>query len=279
MFNPFYYPMFYPWLPNDNDKPPTIYSLLESIVNYGKDDKTKIKDLASVGRTTFFDFNYPLSSKINKQDFETMILNHFLMRRIGYDTLTAFKIQLNVKLNEIMPMYNKMIDNTSNTDNSSNTTTKDTNNETRDNTNSSNNNTTNELENNSSSNSNNINDKRYSDTPQNQLSNVRDGNYVTEYNYDTNTINNSDNSKSNGTSTSKTTGSSNDTINSTKDGTSKTTSNTNTTSNTTDNNISNETIKRTPADKIRIYKEFLENKQNIYTMIFNDLECLFYQLI
>ena len=99
-----------PFVPCINERPPTIYSLLESIVNYGKDDKTKIKDLASAGRSTIFDFDYPLSNKITKEDFEKMILNHFLMRRIGFETLTAFKIQLNVKLNEIMPMYNKLID-------------------------------------------------------------------------------------------------------------------------------------------------------------------------
>ena len=32
------------------------------------------------------------------------------MIRIGFDTVTAFRIQLNVKLNEIMPLYNKMFD-------------------------------------------------------------------------------------------------------------------------------------------------------------------------
>ena len=45
------YPLIYPFLPRNCEKPPTLYSILESIVNYGKDDKTKIKDLAKVGRT------------------------------------------------------------------------------------------------------------------------------------------------------------------------------------------------------------------------------------
>ena len=104
------YPLIYPFLPRNCEKPPTIYSILESIVNYGTDDKTKIKDLAKVGRTKIFDFDYPLSDKISKEEFECMILNHYLTRRIGFDTPTLFKIQLNVKLNEIMPMYNKMFD-------------------------------------------------------------------------------------------------------------------------------------------------------------------------
>lgn len=107
---------WFPPIPPICDKPPTLYSLLESIVNYGKDDKQKIKDLAKYGRSTIFDFDYPLSNYINKEKFETMILNHFLMRRIGFETFTAFQIQLNVKLNEIMPVYNKMFDSLENWD-------------------------------------------------------------------------------------------------------------------------------------------------------------------
>ena len=45
-----------------------------------------------------------------REQIETMILNHFLQRRIGFETVTAFRIQLDVKLNEIMPLYNKMFD-------------------------------------------------------------------------------------------------------------------------------------------------------------------------
>ena len=108
IFNGYFMP--FPPLPTNCDKPPTVYSILESIVNYGKEDKTKIKDLAKVGRFKIFDFDYPLSDKISKEDFEIMILNHYLQRRIGFDTVTAFKIQLDVKLNEIMPLYNKMFD-------------------------------------------------------------------------------------------------------------------------------------------------------------------------
>ena len=110
--------LFYnPMIPNllklgHSTEPPTIYALLNSIVNYGKEEseQVKIKDLANAGRSTFFDFEYPLATGITKQEFECMILNHFLMRRIGFETVTAFRIQLNVKLNEIMPLYNKMFE-------------------------------------------------------------------------------------------------------------------------------------------------------------------------
>lgn len=250
----------FPFIPANCEKPPTMYSILESIVNYGKDDKTKIKDLAKIGRTTIFNFDYPLTSNINKEDFETMILNHFLMRRIGFDTVTAFQIQLNVKLNEIMPIYNKMFDALENWDilNDGEITEKiGTDNRTIDNTSNTKNNTSNTLNNNSNTTTVEISDKRNSELPQNQLSSLRDGSYVTNYNYDQNNANSIDRLNSSGSSN----------------------SNTDNTSNTKDNNIYNETIKRSPSDKIAIYKEFQENIKSIYGMIFKDIDCLFYQLI
>lgn len=217
---PFIMPPAYP----DYNLPPTIYRLLNSIVNFDAEEQTKIKDLAAAGREDIFDFEYPLSTHVQKQDFEVMILNHFLMRRIGYDTLNAFKIALDVKMNEIMPMYNKMFDMLDGWDLfndgervvevGSNTM----NNETS---------------------SQNISDRRYSDTPQQQLQNVQDGKYITDYNYDTD----------NGSVSSESTGS------------------------------DTRTITRTPSDKMKVYKEFIENKKSIMTMIFEDLEPLFYGLV
>ena len=238
------YFMFYPPIPTNCEKPPTVYAILESIVNYGKDDKTKIKDLAKIGRTTIFDFDYPLTSNISKEEFECMILNHFLMRRINFDTVTAFRIQLNVKLNEIMPMYNKLFDSLDNWNifNDGEVVT-------RDGTNDTTSNTTNTLENSSQTTSEETSDRRNSVLPQNQLEDVRDGNYVTDYNYDRNNGSSNDTSSSNGTS------------------------------NNTNNNSYHEVTTRSPHDKIAIYKEFQDNIKSIYSLIFKDLECLFYQLM
>lgn len=275
------YFMFYPFLPPNCNKPPTIYTILESIVNPDVDlnnpaPEVKIKDLAKVGRSTIFNFDYPLSEKVSKEKFETMILNHFLMRRIGFETVTAFRIQLDVKLNEIMPLYNKMFDAISNWEifndgevttrtGTDNRTQNSTQNSEQNNTQNDINNTSNNLSNHSTTSTSEISDRRNSELPQNQLSDLRDGNYVTNYNYDTNTNSGEDNSTSQGTSQSTNNSSSNTTNN--------------TTNNSTNNNIYNETITRTPADKIAIYKEFQENLKSIYGMIFKDLECLFYQLI
>lgn len=244
---------FYPFLPNNCDLPPTIYSILDSIVNFGKPENEKIKvpQLSENGRSTIFNFDYPLSSKVNKEKFECMILNHFLQRRIGFETVTAFRIQLDVKLNEIMPFYNKMFDALENWDIFDGETMERTGKDDRKTENK--NNTKNNLTNHSTTATNDTSDRRNSELPQSRLEDVRNGSYVTNYSYDTNNNNSEDNSTSEGTSEA--------------------------TNNGTDVNEYNETIKRTSADKIAIIKEMQENIKSIYTMIFKDLECLFYQLL
>ena len=245
------WPLLFPWdpmIPNlyklthDYPEPPTIYSLLNSYVNFGKpeEEKKKIAELAKYGRGMFFEESYPLTSLMTREDFEVQILNHFLMRRIGYETVTAFKIQLNVKLNSIMPVYNKMFEamngweifNSGETITRANMTTKT--GSTSDSISTSNS-TTNTL------------DNRYSNTPQNHLEDVRNGGYVSEYTYNTAT---------------------NAVMGSTSEmGSSSNTDNT------------NELITKTPGDKIKVYNEFVKQRTHIFDMIFNELEPLFYQLI
>jgi hypothetical protein len=246
------YFLVFPRIPSYNQQPPTVYSILESIVNYDKEPKTKVKDLAKEGRGKIFNFDYPLTNLITKEKFETMILNHFLMRRIGFETVTLFSIQLDIKLNEIMPLYNKMFESVENWDifNDGEITEKTgTDNRIIDNTAE----TSNTLENQSTTRSNEISDRRNSELPQDQLELLRDGSYVSNYSYDQNNGESTDNSSSNGTSNSK--------------------------NNTKDDNQYHEIVKRSPADKIAIYKEFQENINSIYGMIFKELECLFYQLV
>ena len=245
MFYPFFnYLLATPlFVPTDN-RPPTLYSILNMLLNnYDAEDITPINQLAKKGRSKIFDFDYNLSNTINKEEFETLILNHFLMRRIGFETLTAFKIQLNVKLNEIMPKYNKLFDALENWDifNDGETIER----QGEDNTIIDN---TNELNNTSTNTTENISDRRNSNTPQNQLENVRDGSYVTNYDYDTDNVKSNDSSNSKGTSNTK-----------------------------NDNNYW-ETIKHSPSDKIKIFQEMQENINSIYILIFNDLEDLFYSM-
>lgn len=216
------------WLPDDNDRPPTLYAIMNSMVNFDAEEQTKIKDLPSACHDRIFDFDYPLSSHIDKDEFEILILKHFMMRRIGYDTMTAFKIALDVKLNEIMPRFNKMFDMLDGWDlfNDGEVTTRTI------------------LDNGTSTMSNtsgSVNDNKFSDTPQNRITEVQSGEYVTEYNYATGSSNSNSNSS--------------------------------------DTRNTSETVSKTPAEKIKIYNEFLQNKDDIYTMIFNKLDTLFYGLV
>jgi hypothetical protein len=231
-----FYPLFYPFIPTTNEKPVTIYSILNSYLNYQNPDPVKITNLAKQGRGVIFDFDYPLSNAISKEEFETQILNHYMMRRIGFETVTAFKIALSSKLFEIMPIYNKLFDSLQNWNilndgevvhrtydsDSTNSSTAD-----------------------SSGESNSSSDRRYSETPQGNLEDVRDGSYVSEYNYDTDINSTSSNTSSSGT-----------------------------------NNINDvENITRSPADKIYIYKEFLNSRNSIMKSIYNELDNLFYGII
>ena len=225
-----------PFIPTNCDLPQTLYSIMNSICNFDAEERTNIYDLASGARSTIFDFNYPLSTHVNKEEFEILILKHFIMRRIGVDTPTAFKIALEVKLNEIMPRYNKLFDLLDgwNLFNDGETITRVTSDS-----------GSNSLNNIVNANNSSTSDRRNSNVPQNEIQDVRNGNYMTDYNYDTDISAGSTSSSTSGTNT----------------------------------NTTNETINRTPADKIKIYNDFIENKNNIYTMIFKDLDSLFYGLV
>lgn len=270
-------PMWTPFLPTNCSKPPTIYSLLQSIVNYDENEITSTSNLAKNGRFQIFDFNYPLSSHVDKEYFECMILNHFMMRRIGYETLTAFKLALNVKLNEIMQNYNLLFDalyEWSLFDNGEIVTRNVSDSRSKHNTISGTNATQTSASGTSSDSTSltgttsdsTTSDRRYSNMPNNQISNVQDGSYLSEYNYDHNT----------GTGSSSSTG--------TSSGTSSNTTNVQgvnaENSTLTDAGTLLETITRSNDDtkQLDILIKFTENKKNIYSMIFKDLDVLFYQL-
>ena len=207
-----------------NPKPPTLYAIMNSIANYDVEEKTKIRNLAKATHDKIFDFEYPLSDSISKEDFECQILNHYIMRRIGFETFTAFQLYLENKLNEILPYYNIMFDSLSdyNLFNDGEVITR------------------NRQDNGTSSlNSDNNVKSRFSEYPLGQLSDIDNGDYVTNQ--------------------------------TTNDGTM---TNSGTTSNTT---IETET--RSGLDKMDLYMKYMQTKNSIMTMIYKDLDILFYGLV
>ena len=226
-----------------NPKPPTLYAIMNSIANYDAEEKTKIRNLAKATHEKIFDFEYPLSSKIDKEEFECQILNHFIMRRIGQETFTAFQLFLENKLNEILPYYNIMFDSLVdyNLFNDGEVITRNredngTNNLNRTDNGTSSLNSTNEMK------------SKYAEYPMNQLSDIDDGKYVT--NQTTNNGTNINSGTSNNTSI----------------------------ENGTTSNISRETETRSNLDKMDLYQKYLQTRNSIMTMIYKDLDILFYGL-
>ena len=165
IYNPFY--CFVPFVPDEKfQRPPLLYDLMNSIVNFDSETHTRISDLSSVARETIFDFDYPLSENVDKEKFETLILDRFLMRRLAYETYTAWHIALRVKINEIMPYYNKLFDAMSewNLFKDGESYEKTINNGAKV-------------------------DSRYSKLPQNEIEDVQSGSYMTDYTYGQNTSN------------------------------------------------------------------------------------------
>ena len=238
--------MIFPWimtpnLPNyDFFRPPLLYDLMNSMTNFGEEQQTKIKDLARASSSQIFDFDYPLSNKVDKEDFETMILNHFIDRRIAFETYTLFHIKLETKMNEIMPYYNKIFDSFDDwnlfTD-GGNVTKNSTDNRS----------TSRSTSSQSSSTTSGTSDRRKSDMPQNNLTEIQNGQYLTNYEYDS--VSGSDSSSSSGSESG------------------------------TDANAYHETTVTDVSNKIEVYQRFLENRNKTMTLIFDELESLFYGLV
>lgn len=238
--------MIFPWImspiiPNyDFFRPPLLYDLMNSMTNFGAETQTAIKDLARASSSQIFNFDYPLSTNVNKEDFETMILNHFIDRRIGFETYTLFHIKLETKMNEIMPYYNKIFDSFDDwnlfTD-GGNMTKNSTDNRS----------TSRSTSSQSSSTTSGTSDRRKSDMPQNNLTEIQNGQYLTDYEYDS--VSGSDSSSSSGSESG------------------------------TDANAYHETTVTDVSNKIEVYEKFLENRNKTMTMIFDELESLFYGLL
>ena len=156
---------------NISDEPPMLSDLMESKINYNNPNPVDVDKLPEAFRTYLFDFDYPLDIRY-KRDFEITFLEHYMFRRIGFETYTSFKIHLKVKLKSIMPKYNKMFEGFSKLDFLG---TKEIH-------------SRNELEN-GTTNGNTTNDNRYSQLPQNEIQDVKDGAYLTDYTYNTGTTN------------------------------------------------------------------------------------------
>lgn len=66
------------------------------------------EEIIRASRPAIFDFDFPIYDESLRIPLELKILRHFYTREIGVETYGLWKWRLNSKLNEIMPMYNKL---------------------------------------------------------------------------------------------------------------------------------------------------------------------------
>lgn len=310
LINPFFVPPI--WEGGFIQDPPTLQYLLNSIVNVDSDTledvvpKTRKENLAEKARTFVFNFDYPLSDAVNKADFEKMILNHFIHRRIGFETYQLWHIYLDNKMNEIMPFYNRIFDalknyglfdrlntekhsaekyqenvgisekeNKDRTYAATETTDTNTTNQKTDNTTS---NTDTSL--NSQTNSSADETNKYSDTPQDDLQGIIDNRYLTDYRAIHNTASATAEDSSNTSFK--------------EDMTSDATGTLDTKFQKNDDTVENRDLshdKDTAADtdrwetlvtdipnRLDVLITYQKEFKNVMTQIYNDLDCLFYQM-
>lgn len=80
-------------------------------VNAGLDESVgydRVEEIISKSRTKIFDFSYPIFDSEYRSVLESKILRHFYTREIGFETVGLWKLKLSMKLNEIMPYYNRL---------------------------------------------------------------------------------------------------------------------------------------------------------------------------
>ena len=66
------------------------------------------EEIIQAARPVIFDFDFPIYDETLRIPLELKILRHYYTREIGVETYGLWKWRLNSKLNEIMPMYNKL---------------------------------------------------------------------------------------------------------------------------------------------------------------------------
>lgn len=182
---------------------PRLYEVMQSLVGT-PDGSTNPYELANQARPYIFNFAYDLHQE-DKSAFETNLLEYFMMRRLGYETYTLWHIKFKNRLLSILPKYNALFDYQAkayaliNQEMSGKSyTIRHSYGSTNLNTKNLDDSITHGLKSISSGSL----DSRSSDTPQNSISDIQSGQYVSDYSYDqsSNQVQNS------GTDTTKHTG-------------------------------------------------------------------------
>lgn len=167
-------------------------SICESIAGKEIDYATEyadIDDIIEIARKKIFDFQYEIPA-VFKQPLEHKILSHYYMNEIGQETYGVFHLFLKNKMREIMPYYNKLYESVLIDFNPMEDIDLTTHTAGKSEVNENGNGKTTDVGIDSIEHKGTITDKMsmndngkqfYSDTPQNQLSDIDDGKYLTTY--------------------------------------------------------------------------------------------------
>lgn len=224
----------------------TEYGLKESV------GQTKVDEILTEVAPKIFDFDFPIFDENYRLVLEKNILRHFYTREIGAETVGLWKLWLEDKMNEIMPYFNKLyemyvvkVNPLYNFDLTRHYSGNGKTDEVRKNT------FKNGAITNGNGTSNDV--QKYSDTPQNGLSDVQNDRYLTSA-----TINGGSNT-SHGETTSEGGSEDNGTV--------------------TNTNEYYETVQgRSGVSVGKAWEEFLKGFRNVDSMLYKELEVLFMQL-
>lgn len=67
-----------------------------------------VQKLLEKSAPLIFDFDFPIFDENYRKCLEIKILRHFYTREIGFETVGLWKLKMCTKLNEIMPLFNKL---------------------------------------------------------------------------------------------------------------------------------------------------------------------------
>ena len=71
-------------------------------------DRTSVNSIIENVWDKIFDFYFPIFDEKYRKPLCTKIIKHYYTREIGLETVGLWKLKLEVKMNEIMPYYNKL---------------------------------------------------------------------------------------------------------------------------------------------------------------------------
>ena len=279
----------------------TIKTICESITG----EQVNFKNYKTVVEQSipFIFLNFPIFKEDYKNGLCAKILEHYFYYEIGVETVGQWKMRLNTKLNEIMPYYNKLylselikfdpfinVDYTeeidretmseilaqlkgeTNTNNITEFLGKElSSNETSGN--NSNNSSTNKT-----GSENGVDRNYYSNTPQNDLTYIEQGRYLTDFRKNTDDRNNKENTTTQGSNVSRETSKDEKSFENRMNrniGKSTEESKNNTDSNTNESIVKKIIGKNNSESYVKLLQELRESYMNIDLMIINELQPLF----